>query len=260
MRWQDVAAYWNDNADAWTELARAGSDVCRDHLNAPAFFGMMPPIKGLHGLDVGCGEGYNTRMAAGLGAKITAIDVAEKFISYAIKEEETNPLGINYQIASATDLPFKDETFDFVMATMSLMDIAETEVALKEAFRVCKRGGFFQFSICHPCFQTRRFEWVEKEGVPVGVICGDYWDTRDGIIEEWSFSNAPPELQGKWADFKVPRFDRTLSEWVNTLIDCGFTIRRMGEPRPAAEIALQYPGLEKYRLIALFLHILCGKT
>jgi hypothetical protein len=25
-------------ADAWTELARAGHDVYRDHLNTPAFF------------------------------------------------------------------------------------------------------------------------------------------------------------------------------------------------------------------------------
>jgi len=259
MRWEEVAAYWNGNADAWTDLARAGADVCRDHLNSPAFFQMMPPVTGLHGLDVGCGEGHNTRLAAQRGASMTAVDVAEKFIDYAVKEEEKNPLGINYQIASATALPFADETFDFVMATMSLMDIAETDLALRQAFRVLKRGGFFQFSICHPCFQTRRFEWIERNGQPIGVVCGDYWESQDGFVEQWTFSNAPAELQGKWEDFKVPRFDRTLSQWLNTLVDCGFSLQRFCEPRPSVEIALQYPSLVKYRLIAMFLQILCRK-
>ena len=38
----EVGRFWNENADTWTRLARAGFDVYRDHLNTPAFFGMLP--------------------------------------------------------------------------------------------------------------------------------------------------------------------------------------------------------------------------
>jgi ubiquinone/menaquinone biosynthesis C-methylase UbiE len=37
---------------------------------------------------------------------------------------------------------------------MSLMDIPETERVLAEIFRVLRPGGFLQFSISHPCFET----------------------------------------------------------------------------------------------------------
>ncbi len=42
-------------------MARAGYDFYRDQFNTPAFLDLLPEVRGLHGLDVGCGEGYNTR-------------------------------------------------------------------------------------------------------------------------------------------------------------------------------------------------------
>ena len=48
----------------WTQLSRAGYDTYRDHLNTPAFLQMLPEVNGLTGLDIGCGEGSNTRELA----------------------------------------------------------------------------------------------------------------------------------------------------------------------------------------------------
>ena len=44
----------------------------RDYLNTPAFFKMLPDVAGLIGLDVGYGEGHNTRLLAELGTQMTA--------------------------------------------------------------------------------------------------------------------------------------------------------------------------------------------
>src|SRR3954447_16702553 len=101
MNHEEVGRYWNANADAWTKLARAGYDVYRDHLNTPAFFDLLPDVAGRAGLDIGCGEGHNTRLLARRGARVTAVDIAEAFIAHARKAEAREPLGIDYRVASA---------------------------------------------------------------------------------------------------------------------------------------------------------------
>src|SRR5262249_54310801 len=136
MDHEEVGRLWNANADAWTKLARAGYDVYRDYLNTPAFFTMLPDVDGLLGLDIGCGEGHNTRLLAQRRASVTAIDISEVFIAHAKQSEEQEPLGIDYRVASAVELPFADATFHFATAFMSLMDIPETDRALTEAYRV----------------------------------------------------------------------------------------------------------------------------
>src|SRR5215469_2844904 len=98
MNHEEVGRYWNANAPVWTKLARAGYDVYRDYLNTPAFFEMLPNVAGLVGLDIGCGEGHNTRLLAKRGARVTAIDIAENFIADARQAEIEEPLGIAYRV------------------------------------------------------------------------------------------------------------------------------------------------------------------
>jgi len=129
----EVAACWESNADAWTRHSRAGYDVyrdARDALNTPAFLALLPPIAGLAGLDIGCGEGTNTRKLALLGARMQAIDVAPTFIRHARETEQAEPLGIDYQLGDAACLKFADGSFDSVTAFMSLMDMADQGQAL----------------------------------------------------------------------------------------------------------------------------------
>src|SRR5216117_3126139 len=108
MDHNEAGRYWNESAESWTKLARAGYDVYRDHLNTPAFFAMLPSVEGLSGLDIGCGEGYNTRRLAKRGARMTAIDISEVFVAYAKQAETGQPLGIDYRVASAVHVPFAD--------------------------------------------------------------------------------------------------------------------------------------------------------
>ena len=65
---------------AWTALTRGGYDVYRDLVNTPAFLAMLPPIEGLLCLDLGCGEGHNTRMLANQGARAVAVDISDSLI------------------------------------------------------------------------------------------------------------------------------------------------------------------------------------
>ncbi len=256
----EVGRYWEANAEAWTQLSRAGYDRSRDLFNTPQFLVILPEVRGRAGLDIGCGEGNNTRQVAGRGAKMTAIDISPTFLKYARQSEIDAPLGIEYVHGSALALPFADASFDFATSFMCLMDTPQPERAIQEAFRVIRPGGFFQFSICHPCFQTPRFQLIRDEaGKKIGVLCGDYFQRQDGHVDEWIFGCAPEELKQRYPKFRIPRFDRTLSEWINTLIGAGFVIARLQEPAPDEETIRRDPGSSCDRLFAWFLHVQCLK-
>ena len=255
-----VGELWNTNAEAWTTLTRLGYDKYRDHINTPAFMGILPDVTGLRGLDVGCGEGHNTRIVAQRGARLAALDIAGRFIRYAQEQEAQEPLGITYLRASAVEIPLADASFDFVMATMSMMDVPDQDRAIREVARVLKPDGFFQFSILHPCFMTPRFKWVlDEAGQRVAMECGDYFSQEQGTIEEWTFGSAPDELKERFEKFRIPRFFHTLSTWLNMLCAAGLTIEETAEPFAGdASIAI-YPSLAATRVIACSLHLRCRK-
>jgi len=233
-----------------------GYDVYRDYLNTPAFFAMLPNVGGLSGLDIGCGEGHNTRLLARSGARMTAVDIAEVFIGHA-KEAETNEhLRIDYRIASAVELPFADSTFDFATGFMSFMDVPETDRVLAEAFRVLKPGGFLQISIAHPCFDTpHRRNLRDSNKKTYAIEVGDYFRGRDGEIDEWLFKAAPLEVKHGLRKFRIPRFSRTLSQWLNLVIESGFLLERIEEPRPSDETVAACPDLQDAQVVSYFLHL-----
>ena len=213
MDHREAGQFWDGNAETWTLLARAGYDIYRDHLNTPTFFAALPDVTGLHGLDIGCGEGHNTRRLAARGARVTGIDVSPTFIGHADQWERQQSAGIHYLVASAVQLPFPAQTFHFATAFMSLMDIPDYEKAISEARRVIRPGGFLQCSITHPCFTTphrRNLRGADRKTYAIEV--GQYFRRRNGEIDEWLFSEVPADLKAGLEKFKTPSFNKTLRQ------------------------------------------------
>ncbi|MFX1354906.1 MAG: class I SAM-dependent methyltransferase [Promethearchaeota archaeon] len=257
---KEIAKYWDENAENWTKLARMGFDIYRNYVNTPEFFRILPDISGLKGIDIGCGEGYNTRIASKKGAQIIGIDISKTFIEKAIEEEEKTPLGIKYKVISATNLPFANNEFEFAISTMAFMDLSQLNKALEEVYRVVKPSGFFQFSILHPCFFTPVRGWIKDDkGKIKGLMCGDYFNELHVEIDEWIFSAAPKELIKDMNKFRVPTFHRTLSTWLNTIVDVGFKLEKFSEPKPVSQGCETYPELTHCNIVAYSLIIRCRK-
>jgi ubiquinone/menaquinone biosynthesis C-methylase UbiE len=260
MNANDVAAHWESNAETWTIYSRAGYDKYRDTLNTPAFLNMLPPVAGLAGLDLGCGEGSNTRAVARLGARMTGLDIAPTFIRYARESETQAPLGIDYVLGDGQSIDFPEVSFDFVTAFMSMMDMADQRGVLKGVHRILKSGGFLQFSILHPCFVPPKRRNVRNEaGEPIAVEIADYFDESDGRIERWIFSSIPQGERATLTPFSIPRFHRTLTSWVSMIVEAGLVIEAFGEPMASPEVALAEPVVADTRVAPIFLHVRARK-
>jgi SAM-dependent methyltransferase len=250
---RENAKHWEENAPDWVRLVRRGFDESRDLVNSPAFFAMLPEVRGLRGLDLGCGEGHNTRQLAARGARLTALDIATAMVHATADEERREPRGIRVVRGSGATLPFADHSFDFVTAFMSLMDMPDHARVLGEVHRVLAPGGFFQLSMTHPCFQTPLWEWVkDSAGKRRGVICGDYFRELHGDVEEWTFGAARRAGETP-RPFRIPRFTHTLSTWLNLFLDAGFVLERFVEPTVDEATVAAHPQVYDHRVIAYFL-------
>lgn len=107
-------------------------------------------------IDIGCGNGALTNRLASKfpQAKVTGIDYWETQWDYskAICEANAKIEGVDgrveFQRASASNLPFEDGYFDAAVSNFCFHEVADTKdkrEVLREALRVVKKGGKFAF-------------------------------------------------------------------------------------------------------------------
>ena len=73
----------------------------------------------------------------------TATDITPAMLKRAIKRSQNmeTPLNIHFQIADSQALPFKDNSFDYIIMHLILAVVPNPIQALQEASRVLKPGG-----------------------------------------------------------------------------------------------------------------------
>ncbi|MDQ0200003.1 ubiquinone/menaquinone biosynthesis C-methylase UbiE [Neobacillus ginsengisoli] len=91
-------------------------------------------------LEVGSGTGINFPYYQSV-KKVTAIEPSQNMIERSNKRTELSIVPIQIIRESAERLPFVDNTFDTVVATLVLCTIPNPEIALQEMKRVCKLDG-----------------------------------------------------------------------------------------------------------------------
>jgi arsenite methyltransferase len=108
-------------------------------------FTLMPIRGGEAVLDIGCGAGVDTFIAAsmvGPEGKAVGIDIIPEMLERAIQNlHETTFKNVTFQLTSAGNLPFPDESFDMVISNGVFNLIPDKTRALAEALRVLKPSG-----------------------------------------------------------------------------------------------------------------------
>jgi arsenite methyltransferase len=99
---------------------------------------LLVPLPGEQILDVGCGPGHLARELAelvGPNGRVRGVDVSEQMLAIAAQT------GVEVVHVSDTALPFKDCTFDAVVATQVYEFVEDLPRALVELHRVLRVGG-----------------------------------------------------------------------------------------------------------------------
>jgi ubiquinone/menaquinone biosynthesis C-methylase UbiE len=135
----------------WRVTTRSGKTV-RDPATV-ALLDLAGDVSGLRLLEVACGQGRVARELARRGAALTGLDISAALLARARAYEAAEPLGIRYLHADVTSGGvLEGQVFDGVVCNYGLSDIDDLDGLLANVARLLRPGGWFVFSLLHPCF------------------------------------------------------------------------------------------------------------
>ena len=130
--------YWKQRAERYNNLDWVNSQT---FMKAIISAGKFKPSDWV--LDVGTGTGVVAYAVAPLVKYVTAIDNSPDMMD----KINHKPVNVMYKVCDATNIQWKEETFDKVVARYVFHHIIEgTQKAMDECYRVLKPGGLMVFA------------------------------------------------------------------------------------------------------------------
>jgi SAM-dependent methyltransferase len=190
-----------------------------------ALLDLAGDVGGLQVLEVACGQGRVARELARRGATLTGLDISAALLTRARDREAAHPLGISYLHADVTTSGLLDgQVFHGVVCNYGLSDIDDLDGVLANIARLLRPGGWFVFSLLHPCFPG----WDND--------APSSWPPDRGYYQEgwWLASNTG--YRGK-----VGSSHRMISTYLNSLTRHGLVLDRAAEPPPGPAMQQRRP-------------------
>jgi ubiquinone/menaquinone biosynthesis C-methylase UbiE len=101
---------------------------------------LVPP--GSHVLEVAPGPGYSAIELTKLGDyRITGLDISKTFVEIARANAAKANAKIDFRHGNASEMPFPEASFDFLVCCAAFKNFTEPVRALKEMHRVLRPGG-----------------------------------------------------------------------------------------------------------------------
>lgn len=160
--------------------------------------------------DVGCGQGELCRRMALAGARVTGVDLSAEQIAIA-RDEIAGVRWVQDDAMSLGSLP--DESFDFVVSSVMLMDVPDHRDVFRASRRILKPDGIMIWVIMHPCFQS-----------PYSHTLGDGSRKVLDYKEQFWKSQGTGTIRST-----LGAYHRPLSAYMNDFMEAGFSIIRVDE-------------------------------
>ena len=125
-------------------------------------------------LDIGCGSGWASRLLADYAfeGRVTGIDISDEMIRVAREQTQSHP-NVDFEVASAEQLPFADNEFTHAFSMESLYYYRNIPKALSEIHRVMKVGGLFCAVVDLYWENEATHQWIDTLKVPVELLSID---------------------------------------------------------------------------------------
>jgi len=224
-----------DNEEFFEGYSRLGRSV--EGLDGaaewPALRALLPDLRGLNVLDLGCGFGWFCRWARQNGAAhVLGIDVSEKML--ARSRATPQDTAITYTRADMEHLELPPASFDLVYSSLALHYIEDLKGLMSQVHRSLVPGGSLVLSVEHPIYTAPADpNWsLDAGGRKIWPI--------DGYLDEGPRST-------DWLAKGVIKQHRTVATYINTLLRLGFALSHVEEWGPTeAQIAAR-PALADER-------------
>ena len=127
---------WPEKYDRWFTTS-IGSLVKR--FESELILNLLKPSQGEIVLDAGCGTGVFTLDMLSLGSHVIGLDISPPMLMRA--GEKTKGYPFQMVLGDITNRPFQENSFDKVVSVTALEFIQDARGAVRELFRVSKKGG-----------------------------------------------------------------------------------------------------------------------
>ena len=153
----------------------------------PLFSSLLPKLyDGANVLEVGCGLGAHSEQICKAGGSLTAIDLAPMSIDFTRRRLEQKNLAATVIEGDCENLPFPDDTFDFVWSWGVIHHSPNTKKCADEIVRVLKPGGELRIMLYN---SHSLYHWVN-------VI------VRYGVMRGKLLTHSLQDLKNRYTDGK----------------------------------------------------------
>ena len=187
------------------------SSLLNEWYERPAMIALAGEVRGRRILDAGCGSGPLSAALNARGAIMAGFDGSPAMVELARQR-----LGdqVPIQVADlAAPLPFNNDSFDDVVASLVLHYLQDWTGPLAELRRVLKPGGRLILSVNHPT--VRRITHPDEAYFAINQYVEDF------------------EFAGEKAALTM--WHRPLHAMTNAFSEAGFAIKVVAEPDPSPD-------------------------
>ncbi|WP_455684579.1 class I SAM-dependent methyltransferase [Thomasclavelia sp.] len=184
---------------------------------------ILPDFTKKRVLDLGCGYGWHCKYAVDNGASyVLGTDISHKMLEAAKKMN--SDINIEYQCIAMEDLNLPPESFDIILSSLAFHYVKDFESIITNISKWIKKDGEFIFSVEHPVFTSYGSQ--------------DWYYDENGKILHFPVDNY--YYEGKrdaiFLGEKVIKYHRTITTYLNTLLENGFVFQHIIEPQPPKEM------------------------
>lgn len=212
----------------WDRLSlayQAGTSISTDEVHygpcgpGESTLGLLGDVSGKKILEIGCGGGQNCVALSRRGGKATGIDFSAAQLGFARKLNNDCGTSARFLLHDMTRLGQLDEhDWDIVISSFAVEYVESLPDLLSAIHGLLRDGGRLVLCDLHPAVSSAAVVGASVHGIADSM---DYFDRRR-IEFTWRIGGT---------DVLLHRYHRTTSEYVNGLLEAGFELRSLHEPR-----------------------------